>query len=207
MNAPTSFISHCLAAFDRVIPVNVRSNPKELRAARHLTLLAAITAVSVPLLTLMYHFLGYDSAGMVVLTGGIVMMIAPFAMNAGLRLPLARDLFIGALFLLKIWLAVHLGGLSAPTVPWFLLCPLIAVLLGGLLPGLVWSALVSTAILALFAVEQTSGQFIAHPVSNQQVLQLVSLIGLFALSTIIALCFRADFEYALNAASANPANR
>lgn len=197
MNAATSFISNCLSTFDRIIPANVRANPKELRAARHLTLLASITAVSVPLLTMMYHFLGYDSAGMVVLTGGIVMMVSPFAMNAGLRLPLARDLFIGALFLLKIWLAVHLGGLAAPTVPWFLLCPLIAVLLGGLVPGLVWSALVSTTILVLFAVEQTSGQFIPHPVTSQPVLQLVSLIGLFALCTIIALCFRTDFESAL----------
>ena len=198
MNASTSFVSNCLSTFDRVIPADVRANPKELRAARHLTLLASITAASVPLLTLMYHFLGYDSAGMVVLTGGIVMMISPFAMNMGLRLSLARDLFIGALFLLKIWLAVHLGGLAAPTVPWFLLCPLVAVLVGGIRAGVIWSALVTTTILVLFAVEQTSGQFSAHPVSNQQVLQLVSLVGLFALSTIIALCFRADFESAMN---------
>jgi hypothetical protein len=133
----------------------------------------------------------------VVLTGGIVMMIAPFAMNAGLGLPLARDAFIGALFVLKIWLAVHLGGLSAPTVPWFLLCPLIAVLVGGVRPGLVWSALVAATVVALFAVERSTGPFVAHVVADQQLLELVSLIGLFALSTIIALCFRADFESAL----------
>jgi hypothetical protein len=157
-------------------------------------LLASVAALSVPLLTLMYHFLGYDSAGMVVLTAGIVMMISPFALNAGLRLPLARDMFIGALFLLKVWMAVHLGGLAAPTVPWFLLCPLIAVLLGGIRPGLAWSALVTSTVLVLFALEQSSGQFVAHPIANQQVLQIVSLVGLFAFATIIALCFRTDYE-------------
>jgi hypothetical protein len=191
-----TFITGCQAAFDRMIPATV-CGPRERRAARHLTLLALVSGFSVPLLTLMYHFLGDDAAGMVVLTGGIVMMITPFAMNAGLGLPLARDAFIGALFVLKIWLAVHLGGLSAPTVPWFLLCPLIAVLVGGVRPGLVWSALVAATVVALFAVERSTGPFVAHVMADQQLLELVSLIGLFALSTIIALCFRADFESAL----------
>lgn len=194
MIASANFVGHCVAAFDRVIPVAVRANARELRAARQLTLLAAIAALSVPLLTMMYHFLGYDAAGMVVLTAGIVMMISPFAMNAGLGLAVARDMFIGALFLLKVWLALHLGGLAAPTVPWFLLCPLVAILLGGVRPGLVWSALVMAAFFVIFTIEQAAGQFVAFPVSNAPVLQLVSLVGLVALSSIIALCFNANVD-------------
>jgi hypothetical protein len=191
-----TFITGCQSAFDRMIPATVYG-PRERRAARHLTLLALVSGFSVPVLTMMYHFLGDDAAGMVVLTGGIVMMIAPFAMNAGLGLPLARDAFIGALFVLKIWLAVHLGGLSAPTVPWFLLCPLIAVLVGGVRPGLVWSGLVLATVIALFVIERTVAPFVAHQVADQQVLTLVSVVGLIALSVIIGLCFRADFESAL----------
>jgi hypothetical protein len=197
MTASASFFTNYLSTVDRMIPAALRADPRDLRAARNLTLLSLITALSVPLLTAMYHFLGYGAAGMVVLTGGIVMMIAPFAMSAGLGLPLARDLFIGALFVLKIWLAVHLGGMSAPTAPWFLLCPLVAVLLGGLRPGLAWSGLVIGTVIVLFLIQRASGPFIAHPVADQQVLELVSLVGLFALATIIALCFRADFESAL----------
>jgi hypothetical protein len=197
MIASETFVSSCLSSFDRVIPADLRADPKQLRAARHLTLLASITVVSVPLLTMMYHFLGFHSAGMVVLTGGIVMMIAPFSMNAGLGLAVARDLFIGALFILKIWLAVNLGGVTAPTVPWFVLCPLVAVLLGGVRPGLVWSALVTTSVVVLFSIERTGTPFAPHQVTDQLVLELVSLVGLFAMSTIIALCFRSDFESAL----------
>lgn len=197
MNMPSPFVSSCLSTFDRLVPATARGNPAERRAARHLTLLALITAVSVPMLTLMYHFLGYDSAGMVVLTGGIAMMISPFAMNAGLGLAGARDMFVGALFLLKIWLAVHLGGLGAPTMPWFLLCPLIAVLLGGVRPGLIWSGLVSATVVVLFAIEETGGEFVAHAVADQKVLELVSLVGLFVLATIIALCFKADADATL----------
>jgi hypothetical protein len=201
MTASALFFTDCLSRVDRIIPAALRADPRDLRAARNLTLLALITALSVPLLTSMYHYLGYGAAGMVVLTGGIVMMIAPFAMNAGLGLPLARDLFIGALFVLKIWLAVHLGGLSAPTTPWFLLCPLVAVLLGGFRPGLAWSAVVTATVIVLFVIARSSGPFVAHPVADQHVLELVSLVGLFALVTIIALCFKADFESALQQSS------
>jgi hypothetical protein len=190
VSSPTA--PHVLAVFDRFIPHGILADGPSLRAARHLTLLAAITAMCVPLLTLMYHLLGFDAAGMVVLTGGIVMMVAPFAMNTGFALPVARDLFIGALYLLKVWLAVHLGGTSAPTVPWFLLCPLIAVLVGGIRPGLVWCAVVTLTVGALFAIELASGPFVAHPVASPLVLQLVSHTGLFALATIIAWCFKSE---------------
>ena len=79
-----------LTFFDRVIPAAVRADGTQLQAARHLTLLAAVTALSVPLLTLMYHLLGYDAVGMMVLTAGIVMMVSPFTLAAGLAALLGR---------------------------------------------------------------------------------------------------------------------
>jgi hypothetical protein len=200
MNASGGFLNHFLPTLDRAIPAHVRARPNQLRGARNLTLLAALAAVSVPMLTVMYHLLGYDAASTVVLTAGIVMMIAPFALGAGCCLAVARDLFIGALFILKIWLAVHLGGVAAPTVPWFLLCPLIAVLVGGAVPGMLWGAIVTLTVIALFVIEQTGSPFIAHPVNNPAVLVLVSVVGLIVFTTIIALCFRANME-ALGAAS------
>jgi hypothetical protein len=196
MSTSPQFIHTWTAIFDRVIPETIQVHAGELRAARQLTLLAAVTAASVPLLTMMYHFLGYDAAGMVVLTAGIVMMLAPFAMNAGLCLSGARDLFIGALFLLKIWMALHLGGLAAPTVPWFVLCPLVAFLLGGTRAGLIWAGLVMTVFFVIFGIEQASGPLVAFPVSSPAVLQLVSLVGLTALLCIIALCFKANSDAA-----------
>jgi hypothetical protein len=174
-----------LRTVDRIIPASVRARPVEWQAARNLTILAAITAVSAPLLTVMYHLLGYDAAGTVVLTAGVVMMTAPFALNAGAGIALARDLFIGALFVLKIWMGLHLGGVGAPTTAWFLLCPAVAMLLGGLRPALLWSALVGAAVLVLFALERGGALPAAHPVADMPVLQLVSVLALVALVTII----------------------
>jgi hypothetical protein len=180
---------------DRLIPAPLRADSRQWQAARHLALLAGVTAASAPLLTLMYHFLGFDAAGMVVLSGAVVMMVTPFTLNAGFSLALARDVFVGALFALKVWLALHLGGLAAPTVPWFLLCPAVALLVGGLRPGLAWCAIVLLTLVALYVAEHVGGPMTPYPVTDPAVLQLVSLVGLFVLSSIIV-------ALALNAAGA-----
>jgi hypothetical protein len=171
--------------FDRILPDAVRTDRAQWQAARHLAILAAVTAASVPLLTLMYHLLGYDAVGMVVLTAGIVMMVAPFTLTAGLPMAVARDLFVGALFLLKVWMGVHLGGVAAPTTPWFVLCPAVAMLVGGLRPGLAWAAVVAVTVLVLFALGQAG---LIAPVDAgpaTPVLQLASMLGLAALVTLI----------------------
>ena len=174
-----------LTFFDRVIPAAVRADGSQLQAARHLTLLAAVTALSVPLLTLMYHVLGYDAVGMMVLTAGVVMMVSPFTLAAGLGIAVARNLFVGALFLLKIWMAVHLGGVGAPTTPWFVLCPAVAMLVGGLRAGLAWGALVLVTVVMLFALGQM-GILPAAPLdAGMGILQFASVVGLLALVILI----------------------
>lgn len=192
MIAASRFAMECLSAFDRVIPPAMRTRASDLTPARRLVMLAAITGVSAPLLAVMYHFLRFDAAGMVVLTGGMVMLLSPLALNVEGGLTIARELFVGALYVLKVWLAFHLGGIAAPTMPWFLLCPMVAMLLGGTRPGLIWSGVVSVTVLVIFQMERVGGKFVPHPVADQQILDLVSILGLFALSTIIVLFFRAD---------------
>jgi hypothetical protein len=169
---------------DHVIPFSLRSDTAQLQAARHLSILAAVTALSIPLLTLMYHLLGYDAVGMVVLTAGIVMMVTPF-MLAGFGLAVARDVFVGALFLLKVWMAVYLGGVGAPTTSWFVLCPAVALLIGGLRPGLAWAGLVLAAVVLLFALG-CSGVLPPAPAdSGMTILSFASVIGLLALIVLI----------------------
>jgi hypothetical protein len=171
--------------FDSILPESLRADTRQWQAARNLTVLAAVTALSVPLLTTMYHLLGFDAVGMVVLTAGVVMMVTPFTLAAGLPIAAARDLFVGALFLLKVWMAVYLGGLAAPTTPWFVLCPAVAMLLGGLRPALLWSALVGATLVTLFVLDR-SGALSAPPSGPAAtVLLLASMIGLMALVLLI----------------------
>jgi len=170
---------------DRFIPAALRACPRRGPAARHLFVLAGVTALSAPLLALLYHYLGYAAAGTVVLGGALVMVAAPFTLNAGVKLAPARDLFIGALYALKIWLALHLGGLGAPTLGWFALCPMIALLVGGLRPGLAWAGIVLLTLMALFAHERSAGALQPHPVSDPLALQLAGVVGLVVLASVI----------------------
>lgn len=174
-----------MSIIDRILPEPLQADRAQWQAARHLAILAAVTAASVPLLTIMYHLLGYDAVGMVVLTAGVVMMVTPFTLNAGVPVAVARDMFVGVLFLLKVWMAVHLGGVAAPTTPWFVLCPAIAMLLGGFRPGLAWAAIVTGTIVLLFGFEQAGLIQPPQPTSGTPVLQLASMLGLAALVTLV----------------------
>jgi hypothetical protein len=173
-----------LNLFDHIIPAPLRTDNVQWQAARHLSILAGVTALSVPLLTLMYHLLGYDAVGMVVLTAGVVMMVTPFMLSC-IGLAGARDVFIGALFLLKVWMAVYLGGVSAPTTSWFVLCPAVALLVGGLRPGLVWSALVLAAVVVVFALGSAGALPAAPTGSGMAILSFASVLGLLALIVLI----------------------
>lgn len=172
---------------DRFIPVGLRALPRQRQAARHLALLAALTAASAPLLALLYHVLGFGRAGMVVLTGAAVMIAAPFALKAGLGLAPARNLFITALFALKVWLALNLGGIGAPTVSWFILCPMIALLLGGPRAGLAWTGIVVATLFALFAAERGGVVMTPYPVADPRLLDLASNVGLAVLATVVVM--------------------
>jgi len=159
--------------------------------ARHLALLAGITAASVPPLMLLYHWLQYDAAAVAVLCAGAVMALSPLLLRAGCSMEVASNVFIAALFVLKTWLAVHLGGLAAVSTSWFVLCPLVAALLGGTSPAIVWSALVCKVYAVLFLWDRLVSPLAPHPVRDAQVLALAGQGGLLVLVTVIALCFRA----------------
>lgn len=174
-----------MSRIDRIIPAALRAVPRDRQAARHLALLAGITAASAPLLAMLYHVLGFDAAGMVVFTGATVMMVTPFTLNAGFSLAAARTLFIAALYALKVWLALNLGGVGAPTVSWFILCPMIALLLGGLRAGLLWAGIVVATLFALFIAERNGVAMEAFPVSDPALLDLASGIGLVVLASVI----------------------
>lgn len=165
--------------------------------ARHLTLLAGITAASVPVMMLLYYWLAFDAAALAVLAFGAVMVAAPLLLRAGASPELASNVFLSGLFALKVWLACHLGGVAAVSTAWFVLCPLVAALLGGARPAVVWSALVFKVYVVLFLWTRFVAPLVAHPVRDAAVLALAGQLGLLVLATVIALCFCGKHDGAL----------
>lgn len=178
-----------LARFDRLFPAQLAAHSRHLRSARRLALMAAMTAAGTPLLVLFYYLLGFDAAAIAVLCAGTVMVAAPLLLRAGASLEWAANLFIAAVCVLATWLATQLGGLAAPTVSWFILCPLAAALLGGTRPALVWSALVFKVVAVLFLWGRYVAPFVAHPVADAQVMALASHLVWLAWVAVLAMCF------------------
>lgn len=175
-----------------IVDPDTRRPCAKLRAARHLSLLAALTAASVPLLMLLYHWLGDDTSAIAVLCAGAAMAAAPLLLRAGRSIETASNVFIGALFTLTIWLAIHLGALGAASTAWCVLCPLVAALVSGTRAALVWSALVFKVYVVLFLWGRFVHPFVPYPVADPQVLALVNQLGLLALVTVLALRLRSD---------------
>jgi hypothetical protein len=159
-----------------------------VRGAGHeLRLLAATALASAPPLYLLYRFLGDVRAALVVSAAALAMGSLRWAGWIGIGPAPARELFVGLLYLLKLWLALRFGGLAAPGVSWFLLCPLVAMLLGGPGPGLAWGALAAAALAGLFLAERIGLLAAPYPVADPLLLRLASDLGLFALATLVAL--------------------
>lgn len=182
-----------LARLDRLLPRHLQAGR---RGARYLALLAAITAASMPLLVGMYLWLQDGAAAVAVLCAGAIMATAPLLLHGGASVALACNVFIGSLFVLKIWLATHLGGLNAASTGWFILCPLVAALTGGTRAALVWSALVCKVYAVLFLWSRFVQPFVPRPVRDPDVLAFAGQFGLLVLVTVIALCFCAASDRA-----------
>jgi hypothetical protein len=189
--------SYCSLLVDRYfditrwfIPSALRDNARDFRNAQNAVTLALLAVTSVPLFASLYHFLEFDKAGMIVLAGGAAMLCAPLVLKFTGRLVWAREVFICSFFGMKLLLAYYLGGIGSPTLPWLLLCPMIAMVLGGVRAGAIWGIVITITVSGLFYLQTSVMPFPPVPVSDQRLLQVVSVLGLFIFSAILLLFFR-----------------
>ncbi len=171
------------------IPIDLQNDQWNLMIARDTVTLALLASVSTPFFAWLYHFLNFDKAGVIVILGGAAMLCSPFALKFSGRIAFAREVFICSFYAFKLCLAFYLGGIEAPTLPWFLLCPMIALVLGGVKPGAIWGVIVTVTVFVIFYLQTTGFPFPPTPISNQSLLQVVSILGLFVFSAIILLFF------------------
>ena len=123
------------------IPARLHGNPLALSRAQNVVSAAAIAGLSDPFYAIFYYAMGFGSATPVILMCGAFMVSAPFILKITGRIKLAEEIFVGAVYINFCWLTFHLGGVSAPTAPWLIICPIVAMLLGGVAAGFFWLAM------------------------------------------------------------------
>jgi hypothetical protein len=117
------------------------------------------------------------------------MLCAPFVLKATGRIVLAREIFICSFYGMKLLLAYYLGGIGSPTLPWLLLCPMIALVLGSVRAGAVWGAVITITVSGMFFLQTGAVSFPLVPINDQRLLQVFSVLGLFIFSAILLLFF------------------
>lgn len=109
---------------------------------------------------------------------GVVMVSAPWIYKKTGSPAIARECFLVSLFLFKLWESVFLASVVSPGTMWFLALPVISILLGSAVSGLLWLVLSTSSVLLLHSHYGNAAVFTKSPVSEPVFLYTFSLIFL-----------------------------
>jgi diguanylate cyclase (GGDEF)-like protein len=176
-----------LAAMRWAIPPTLRQDPARLTRAQNVVNAAVIAGLSGPLYALLYYCLGFATAAREILLCCLFMLCAPLVLRVTGSMVAARDLFLGAVVFNFCWLSNHLGGITAPTAPWLLAAPVVAMFLGGVRSALCWLGVCCAALATLY---NTPSNAIGWQAASQMpLLSMLCNIGLMVVITVFVLLF------------------
>lgn len=171
------------------IPAKIRSNPAELSRSQNVVNATMCAALTGPLFACVYWILGDWRLAAEVLCCCLAMFCAPFILKASGNRRLAQEVFILAVYFNFAWLTYHLGGVSSPVTPWLMICPVVAMLLGGIASSAIWLAVSVITILANYALEVMGWGFPPIGLTNMPLLRALCDIGLVFVIVLFVLLF------------------
>lgn len=171
------------------IPERLRQVPLEYSRAQNVVFAAIIGGIAGPSYVVLYHYLGFAGGSRAIALASLVMLGMPFLLKLTASVGLVREVFVAALFLLLTWLSYAMGGLTAPTMPWLMICPFLAMLLGGLFSGIAWLVLGTGAVAGFYWLQTQGAALPANPAAHPLQLLAVSTAGLFVVITAFVLVY------------------
>ena len=183
------WIERYISAIQWFIPADAQSDPARMTRAQTFVNAVVLAALAGPFYAMAYFLLGYSAAAQEIIGGCLVMFTTPFLLRWTRSMFVAREMFLAALFCNFSWLSYHLGGLDAPTVPWLLTGPVIAMFLGGAACSLFWLCMSCATVTAFYVMGMAGIPLPSHPVQQIELLSLVCDIGLFVVMVIFMLLF------------------
>jgi len=83
-----------------------------------------------------------------------------------------------------------MSGIMAPSAYWFTLIPLLALFMGGYVPGIIWAIISCSTVLSLYFLQDAVSILPASPISNILLLQAISIIGLVGVIFALAMFYQ-----------------
>jgi diguanylate cyclase (GGDEF)-like protein len=178
-----------LAAIQWFIPPGAKQDAAQLSRAQNVINAVVMAALSGPFYALAYYQLGSAAAAGEILACCAFMFTAPFLLRATGSIPLAREVFLCAVFFNFTWLTYHLGGVGAPTAGWLITAPVVAMFLGGVASALFWVAMCCLAVVAIHALHASGMAPPPLPIADMERLHLICDIGLYLVVVMFVLLF------------------
>jgi diguanylate cyclase (GGDEF)-like protein len=165
-------------AVRRFIPRHLHNNSLLLRQAESVVVAFIATVALMPAFGVLYLLLGDRSSAMLCFGVALGASITPVALRLPRGIVVMREVLISCSFLLLLALTYRLGGITAPTVIWLSVCPIIGMLTGNLGVMFRWVILTGIGILAIYSAQAAGVLFPAVAVTNMPLLHLISILSL-----------------------------
>lgn len=174
--------------FKYFIPHNIDKEDIKLSYCKNFIGAGLIACVASPIYAIIYYFLGFIEASIVIMLAGIIMLGSLFILKYTQSLIYASTIFVLTFTILIVWLSYYLGGIYSPTAYWLTISPLLASYFSGIRIGYLWCIVIVSLITVLYAATYMHVSFPAQPVSDLILLQYFALIGM-TLTLVILVYF------------------
>jgi diguanylate cyclase (GGDEF)-like protein len=171
------------------IPAAIRRDSGLLMRAEHLVHAAALAALCGPFYACSYYLLGAARASTTILLCCALIAAVPFLLRATANVFLAREAFLGIIFLNFSWLTVHLGGVDAPTAAWLITAPVAAMFLGGAITASFWLVMSCVTIVAIYFFPHMLASTPQFASNSLHLLHLICNLLLYAVVVVFVLLF------------------
>lgn len=173
------------------IPHDLNKDTVKLAHARNFVGSGVVSMFAAPCFMIFYFFLVNIQAVFAILAAELVILLALFILKGTSSLLLAGNMMLCALASILWWLTYYLGGLYAAPSYWFVLLPLVAVFMGGMVLGYVWCFISLFIITIMYVLQYLHATFPSTVVINPLLLQWISISGLLLI--VMALVHFYDF--------------
>jgi methyl-accepting chemotaxis protein len=170
------------------VPAAVRADAELLRRARLLFSITLITSVLAAFYGTQHIFIVPSTGSVVSLYAvSVLLLFTPLVLRATGSVTAADHYFVGCFWLTLVLLLYFENGLMSEVRFWIIGLPILAVLLGGLSVGRVWTIIAFLTITAFFAASQLGFKtpFLAVPERDLFLLRLFNSIGLASFVFVI----------------------
>jgi diguanylate cyclase (GGDEF)-like protein len=192
------FLYRLASIFIWFTPPHLQADPVSSRRVRNLLIAVIVGLVVLPLYAGLFHFLGHDAAAIANIVVTILISFVPFVLKASANLTVARKTFFVIISCLITWVSYQTGGIFSPVIHWIIVLPILAVLLGGMRSGLIWSIVSMLCVIALYLLEILQIPLPYNPITAVRAFEAACTSGLIIVVIILCLLFELNSARVIN---------